>query len=80
MTIREMLRSIVENRQLLILVVVFTLYMIGMNIIMNLATYYYRYITGDLSNMTIASTITMVVSTISSLFLPAIGRKIGKLA
>ncbi|MBR3276945.1 MAG: MFS transporter [Eubacterium sp.] len=78
MTIREMLRSIVENRQLLILVVVFTLYMIGMNIIMNLATYYYRYITGDLSNMTIASTITMVVSTVSSLFLPAIGRKIGK--
>ncbi len=78
MSFKDMMKSIVANRQLLVLFVVFSLYFIATNGIMNLNSYYYRYITGNLSNMTIASTISMVVGTVASLFLPAVGRKIGK--
>ncbi len=79
-TIREMAHSIATNRQMIILVVIYTFFGIGNEIYNGVTAYYFSVVTGNFSMLTVALTCRSVVSFLASLCVPALGRRIGKKA
>ena len=79
-TIREMAHSIITNRQMIILVFIYTFFGIGNEIYNGVTAYYFSVVTGNFSMLTVALTCRSIVSFLASLCVPALGRKIGKKA
>ena len=77
-TVGEMLKSIATNKQMIILVVIFSLFTIGTQIYTGVTAYYFRVVTGQFEMMTVALTARSIVGFLASLCVPAIGRKFGK--
>ncbi len=76
-TVKEMIESIVSNKQMLVLVLTYTLFSIGSQFYAGVTTYFFR-VTDTFSFMTVALTTRSVVAFLASLSVPAIGKKIGK--
>ncbi|MCI8674034.1 MAG: hypothetical protein HFI89_11220 [Lachnospiraceae bacterium] len=77
-TVGEMVKSILTNKQMIILFCAFTLFTIGTQIYSGVTAYYFRVVTGRFEMMTIALTARSIVAFLASLCVPAIGRKFGK--
>ena len=77
-TIRDMIQSVVQNRQMLVLFVAYTIYYVGLYVISGLGAYYFTYIVGDFMKMSFSMTITMITGFIASLVVPKFGGLLGK--
>jgi Na+/melibiose symporter-like transporter len=79
-TVKDMVRCVVTNKQLIIYLISGTLYFVGVFAPMGLIAYYYMYILGDtrLTLMAVAMTITTLFSLISTMVGPKIGLKLGR--
>lgn len=77
-TLQDMIQSVVQNKQLLVLFLSYTIYYIGMYTISGLGTYYFTYIVGNYMNMSYSMTVTMITGFLSSLVMPRLGGKLGK--
>ncbi|MDO4622776.1 MAG: MFS transporter [Eubacteriales bacterium] len=77
-TISDMIKSVVENKQMLVIFLSFTIYYIAIYIAQGLGTYYFTYLIGDFMKMSLSMTITMITGFFASLVVPKIGQKIGK--
>ncbi len=77
-TLKDMVDSVIQNPQLLVLFMAYTIYYIGLYVISGLGTYYFTYIVGDFMKMAYSATIIMVVGTAASLIMPKFGGKLGK--
>ncbi|HIX38919.1 MAG TPA: MFS transporter [Candidatus Blautia pullistercoris] len=77
-TLKDMIQSVVQNKQLLILFLSYTIYYIGLYTISGLGTYYFTYIVGNYMNMSYSMTVTMITGFLSSLIMPKLGGKLGK--
>lgn len=77
-TIKDMVQSVVQNKQLLVLFLAYTIFYIGLYTISGLGAYYFMYIVGDYMKMSVSMTITMVTGFFASLIMPRLGGKLGK--
>ena len=77
-TLGDMVNSVVQNPQLLVLFVAYTIYYIGLYVISGLGTYYFTYIVGNFMNMSFSMTITMITGFLASMVMPKLGGKFGK--
>jgi Na+/melibiose symporter-like transporter len=77
-TFKDMIDSIVTNKQLLVLVLTDTLSMVAMQASMGIATYYFMYVLGNFTLMAVSMTISTVFGFFASLIGPTIGKKLGK--
>lgn len=77
-TITDMIRSVVQNKQLLVLFMAYTIYYIGLYVISGLGTYYFSYIVGDYIKMSYSMTVGTITGFIASLFVPKLGGRLGK--
>lgn len=77
-TIKDMLDCLVHNPMLLTLFLVNVCLNIASNIMQNQAAYYWMYVAGDFSKMTINSLITAIVGFFAAMVMPKIGAKLGK--
>ncbi len=77
-TIKDMVLSVVKNNQMLVMFIAYSIYYIGLYTIQGLSTYYFMYIVGDYMKLSISMTVTMITGTIASLFVPQLGKKLGK--
>ena len=77
-TVGEMVKSIITNKQMIILVAIFSIFTIGTQIFVGVTAYYFRVVTGRFEMMTVALTARSIVAFLASLCVPAIGRKFGK--
>ena len=77
-TFKDMIDSIVTNKQLLVLVLTDTLSMVAMQAPMGIATYYFMYVLGNFTLMAVSMTISTVFGFFASLIGPTIGKKLGK--
>jgi len=77
-TIKEIFQSIAINRQMQVLVIVYTLFSVGTQLFAGLCVYYYKVIINQFSMMTVVTTIRSVVAFGASLVVPTIGKKLGK--
>ena len=77
-TVKDMIDSVVTNKQLLILVLTNTLSMIAGQVSMGIATYYFMYVVGNFTLMALSMTISTVFGFFASLIGPTIGNKLGK--
>ncbi|MDO5422495.1 MAG: MFS transporter [Eubacteriales bacterium] len=77
-TLMDMVRSVTQNKQLLVVFLAYTIYYIGLYVISGLGTYYFSYIVGDYMKMPVCMTVTMITGTIASMVMPKIGGKLGK--
>ena len=73
-----MIMSILTNKQMIILVIIYSSFTIGTQIYTGLTAYYFKVVTGQFGMMTIALTARSIVGFLASLCVPAIGRKMGK--
>ncbi|MCR3922788.1 MAG: MFS transporter [Firmicutes bacterium] len=77
-TLKDMVDSVITNKQLLVIVLVNTLSMVAMMASMGIAAYYFMYVLGNFTLMAVAMTSTTVFGFFASLLGPTIGRKFGK--
>ena len=77
-TLKDMVQSVVQNKQLLVVFLSLTIYYIGLYTIQGLATYYFMYIVGDYMKMSVSSTVVMIAGFLASLVMPKLGGKLGK--
>ncbi len=77
-TLKDMVQSVVQNKQLLVVFLALTIYYIGLYTIQGLATYYFMYIVGDYMKMSVSSTVVMIAGFLASLVMPKLGGKLGK--
>ena len=77
-TVGDMIRSVTQNRQMLVLVLSYSLYYVGTYVISGLMTYYFMYVVGNFTLMALCSTISMVAGLVTVQFMPNIGKKLGK--
>ena len=77
-TVKQMLSSLVTNKQMLVLFTGFTCFTIGTQIYGGLTAYYFRVTGTFVSHMSIALTARSVCALLASMVGPSIGRKIGK--
>ena len=76
-TLGEMVQSIVTNKQMLVLVLTYSIFTIGSQFYSGTTTYYFK-VTGNFGFMTVALTARSICAFLASLSVPAIGKKIGK--
>ena len=76
-SVKDMFATIVTNKQMLVLVVTYTLFSIASQINAGVMTYFFR-VTGTFSQYTISITIRSVVAFAASILVPPVGKKIGK--
>ena len=74
----DMFRALIENKYLLALFATHTVMYIGQFILQGLAAYYWIYVVGNFSMMTVANLIGACASFIAAMVMPGIGQKIGK--
>lgn len=77
-TLKDMVQSVTQNKQLLVLFLAYTIYYVGMYIIAGLGTYYFSYIVGDFMKMSYSMTVCMVTGFLASMIMPKLGGKLGK--
>lgn len=77
-TLGDMVNSVVQNKQLLVVFLAYTIYYIGLYTISGLGAYYFTYIVGNFMNMTFSMTATMITGFIASMVMPKVGGKLGK--
>lgn len=77
-TLKDMVDSVIQNKQLLVLFMAYTIYYVGMYTISGLGTYYFTYIVGDFMKMSYSMTVCMVTGFVASLVMPKLGGKLGK--
>lgn len=76
-TVKQIVSSVVTNKQMLILFFGFTLFTVGTQIYTGILTYFFR-VTGTFSKYTIAQTARAICAFLASMAAPALGRKLGK--
>ena len=74
----DMFRALAENKYLLVLFLCHTVQYIGQFIFQGLTAYYWMFVVGNFSMMTVANLIAAVSSFIAAMVMPPIGQKIGK--
>lgn len=77
-TVKDMIDSVVTNKQLLIVVLTNTLSMIAGQASMGIATYYFMYVLGNFTLMAVSMTISTVFGLIAAIIGPVIGKRLGK--
>lgn len=77
-SIKDMLDSLVKNPQLMILFLAFTILQIGTYMYQANYTYYFIYVVGDFTKLTVATLTASLVGVVAAMFMPKIGAKIGK--
>ena len=77
-SIKDMLESLFKNPQLLALFISFTVLQIGMFMYQANYTYYWLYVIGDFTKLTLATLAASLVGVVAAMFMPKIGTKIGK--
>lgn len=77
-TAKDMIDSVVTNKQLLVVVLTNTLSGIGGQASMGIAAYYFMYVLGNFTLMALSMTISTVFGFFAALVGPTIGRKFGK--
>ena len=77
-SIKDMLESLFKNPQLLALFIAFTVLQIGTYMYMANYTYYFIYVIGDFTKLTLASLAAAVIGVVAAIFMPKLGTKIGK--
>ena len=77
-TIKDMLESLFKNPQLLALFISFTILQIGMFMYQANYTYYFIYVIGDFTKLTLATLAASLVGVVAAMFMPKLGTKIGK--
>ncbi len=76
--VKDVAEALRQNRLLVLLLIVFILYSTANQIEMYLRPYYYIYLVGNFSLLALGSTVAFVVSLLFSVYMPAVGRKLGK--
>ncbi|MBE6038207.1 MAG: hypothetical protein E7218_03270 [Anaerofustis stercorihominis] len=76
-TVKQMISSVVTNKQMLIVFAGFTVFTVGTQLYTGLTSYYFK-ATGNFAFMTIPLTARAVCAFLASMVVPKIGRKIGK--
>ena len=76
-TVGQMVKSVVTNKQMLVLFFAFTLTGIGNQLYAGVTTYFFR-VTGTFSSYTFCLTARSICAFLASMIAPSIGRKIGK--
>ena len=74
----DMFKALIENKYLLVLFVCHTIQYIGQFIFQGLMAYYWIYVVGNFSMMTVANLIAAVASFVAAMIMPPIGQKLGK--
>ena len=74
----DMFRALIENKYLLVLFLCHTVQYIGQFIFQGLMAYYWIYVVGNFSMMTVANLIAAVASFVAAMIMPPIGQKLGK--
>ena len=77
-TATDMFKALIENKYLLVLFLCHTIQYIGQFLFQGLAAYYWIYVVGNFSMMTVANLIAAVTSFVAAMIMPPIGQKIGK--
>lgn len=77
-SIKDMVDSLFKNPQLLILFVAQTVMYVAMYMYQANYTYYFIYVVGDFTKMTVASLVGSVVGFFAAMVMPKFGAKIGK--
>ncbi len=77
-SIKDMLDCLVHNPMLLVLFLVNVVLNIGTNIMTNQNVYYWLYVAGDFSKMTVNSLIMAGVGFVAAMIMPKLGAKLGK--
>ena len=76
-TVKQMISSVVTNKQMLVLFVGFTFFTIGTQIYAGVLTYFFK-ATDNFDKYTLAQTARAVCAFLASLVAPSLGKKIGK--
>ena len=76
-TVKQMISSVVTNKQMLILFLGFTCFTIGTQIYAGVLTYFFK-ATGNFDKYTLAQTLRAICAFLASLVAPSLGKKIGK--
>jgi len=74
----DMFKSMLENKYLLVLFLCHTVQYIGQFIFQGLTAYYWIYVVGNFSMMTVANLIAAASSFVAAMIMPPLGQKIGK--
>ena len=74
----DMFKSLLENKYLLVLFLCHTVQYIGQFIFQGLSAYYWIYVVGNFSMMTVANLIAACTSFIAAMVMPPLGQKLGK--
>lgn len=77
-TVSDMVNTLFKNPQMLILFLCHTLLYIGMYMYMANYTYYFIYVVGDFTKLTVASLCAGVIGFVAAQFMPKVGMKVGK--
>lgn len=77
-SIRDMLDSLFKNPQLMILFLAFTVLQIGMFMYQANYTYYFIYVVGDFTKLTIATLAASLIGVVAAMIMPKLGAKVGK--
>ena len=74
----DMFKALAENKFLLVLFLCHTIQYIGQFIFQGLTAYYWMFVVGNFSLMTVSNLIAAVTSFVAAMIMPPIGQKIGK--
>ena len=74
----DMFKSLGENKYLLVLFLCHTIQYIGQFIFQGLAAYYWMYVVGDFSKMTISNLIAALAGFVAAMVVPGMASKLGK--
>ena len=77
-TLGDMARSVVQNKQLLVLFVSQTFANIGAQVLQALMVYYFLFILGNMALLTIALTVSTMFGVVGAIIGPIVGVKLGK--
>ena len=77
-TATDMFRALIENKYLLVLFLCHTIQYIGQFLFQGLSAYYWMFVVGNFSLMTVANLVAAVTSFVAAMIMPPIGQKLGK--
>ncbi len=77
-TVGDMAKSVIQNKQLMVLFVSQTFAMVGGQVLQALMLYYYLFILGNIMYMTLAMTVSTMFGLVGAIVGPMIGVRLGK--
>ena len=77
-TLSDMAKSVVQNKQLLLLFTGQTFFMIGGQVLQALMLYYFLFILGNIMYMTLSMTVSTMFGLVGAIFGPMVGVRLGK--